>query len=82
LIKVTFQRRGCQQFDLMNANKIVDCRGIAFDPLQATNPVLRDLIDRGLARPDPLRIGIDLSGACALISASGEPSNRIFAVAR
>ena len=34
-----------------------------------SNPIVRSLIDRGLARPDPLRIGLDVTEACAIVKA-------------
>jgi uncharacterized NAD(P)/FAD-binding protein YdhS len=37
-----------------------------------------DLFARGLARPDPLRLGIDASPAGAVLDAGGRPSSTIF----
>jgi uncharacterized NAD(P)/FAD-binding protein YdhS len=41
---------------------------------------VRSLFDQGLARPDPLRIGIDVGPDCAIVRADGVPSQRLFAV--
>jgi uncharacterized NAD(P)/FAD-binding protein YdhS len=40
--------------------------------------LLRDLSDRGLARPDPLGLGIDASPSGAVLDAAGRPSRTIF----
>jgi uncharacterized NAD(P)/FAD-binding protein YdhS len=42
--------------------------------------VLRSLFDQGLARPDRLRIGLDIGTDCALIGRDGVPSRRLFAI--
>jgi uncharacterized NAD(P)/FAD-binding protein YdhS len=38
------------------------------------------LLSRGLTRPDPLDLGLDVAESCALINQSGHASQRLFAV--
>jgi uncharacterized NAD(P)/FAD-binding protein YdhS len=38
------------------------------------------MLNAGQARPDALRLGLDVTSECAIIGASGEASPRIFAV--
>lgn len=52
--------------------------GPAADISRATDPLLRGLLDDGLARPDSLRLGLDTGADGAVIDASGRPSDRIF----
>jgi len=77
---VTFRRRGRASTETMSAARIVDCTGINPVPHNTTNPVLRSLFDNGLARVDPLGLGLDSTSDCALVDQSGEPSRRIFAI--
>jgi uncharacterized NAD(P)/FAD-binding protein YdhS len=77
---VKFRRRGSSATETMTAVRIVDCTGINPIPHNTTNPVLRSLFDNGLARVDPLGIGLDSTCDCALVGQSGEPSTRIFAI--
>jgi uncharacterized NAD(P)/FAD-binding protein YdhS len=49
-------------------------------PLRITNPAVRSLLDAGLARLDPLGIGIDITPECAVVNRSGVPSERLFAI--
>ncbi len=42
------------------------------------DPLLRDLFDRGLARPDPLRLGLDATPSGAVLDAAGRPSGSLF----
>jgi uncharacterized NAD(P)/FAD-binding protein YdhS len=77
---VSYQRRGQGEITSMQVGKIVDCTGIVKDPRSTTNPVVRSLFDQGLARVDPLHIGIEISVDCAIINRDGIPSRRLFAV--
>jgi uncharacterized NAD(P)/FAD-binding protein YdhS len=44
----------------------------------AGDPLLSGLVDAGLARPDPLRLGLDAEEAGAVLDAAGRPHDRIF----
>jgi uncharacterized NAD(P)/FAD-binding protein YdhS len=79
-VTVRYRRRGASTVETWEAEKIVDCRGFGATPFAVVNPALRSLLDRGLARLDPLRIGIDVAPECAIIDHSGTPSQRLFAV--
>lgn len=50
------------------------------DPSATLNPAVRSLLDRGLARIDPLCIGIVTDRNCAIISRDGAVSRCLFAV--
>jgi uncharacterized NAD(P)/FAD-binding protein YdhS len=60
------------------AGWLVNATGPNPDISTASDPLLRDLLDRGLARPDPLRLGLDASPGGAVLDASGRPSSTIF----
>jgi uncharacterized NAD(P)/FAD-binding protein YdhS len=77
---VSYRRRGQFAIQSMEADRIVDCRQISGVPLRVTNPAVRSLLDAGLARLDPLAIGIDVTPECALVGRSGVPSKRLFAI--
>jgi uncharacterized NAD(P)/FAD-binding protein YdhS len=77
---IRYRRRGESAIETMEADKIVDCRYIGRVPLKVANAAVRSLFDTGLARLDPLSIGIDVTLECAVIDRSGVPSERLFAV--
>jgi uncharacterized NAD(P)/FAD-binding protein YdhS len=79
-IRVCYRKRGTATVETLHVDRIVDCRQMGAAPLKAANPALRSLIDQGLARPDPLRIGIDVTPQSAIINRAGAPSQRLFAV--
>jgi uncharacterized NAD(P)/FAD-binding protein YdhS len=77
---VRYRRRGQSEIAGMQVGKIIDCTGIVKDPRATTNPVVRSLFDQGLARVDPLHIGIEIGTDCAIVNRDGIPSRRLFAV--
>jgi uncharacterized NAD(P)/FAD-binding protein YdhS len=79
-ILIRYRRRGATTVETMHLDKVVECRQIGPAPLKVVNPALRSLIERGLARLDPLQLGIDVTPESAVISRSGMPSERLFAV--
>jgi uncharacterized NAD(P)/FAD-binding protein YdhS len=79
-VLVRYRKRGASMFENLKVDKIVDCRQMGETPLQAVNPALRSLIGQGLARSDPLRIGIDVTSESAIVNHAGVPSQRLFAV--
>jgi uncharacterized NAD(P)/FAD-binding protein YdhS len=62
------------------AGWLINATGPAADITGTTDPLLRGLLDSGQARPDPLRLGIEVDADGALLTASGTPSDIIFAL--
>jgi len=60
--------------------KVVECVGVAVAPRDSANPVLQDLLEHGLIRPDPIGIGLDVTPDCAVIDRSSKPSAKLFAI--
>ena len=78
-ILVTFRRRGRAEAETLHTDRFVDCSGVHTSPARSANPVIRDLIAKGLARGDPLDLGLDVSTDWALIDARGRRSERLYA---
>jgi uncharacterized NAD(P)/FAD-binding protein YdhS len=79
-IKVAVRRRQCRSDEVLSVDRVYDCSGIVRDISQSSNPVLSALVDKGQARPDPLKLGVDVKTNCALVSATGRASERLFAI--
>jgi uncharacterized NAD(P)/FAD-binding protein YdhS len=62
----------------LTAGWLVNGTGPATDITSSSDPLLRDLLSYGLARPDTLRLGIDADPGGAVLDASGRPSGSIF----
>ncbi len=62
----------------LSAGWLINATGPGTDLTRTTDPLLRDLLGRGLARPDPLRLGLDASLDGAVLDAAGTPSTTLF----
>jgi uncharacterized NAD(P)/FAD-binding protein YdhS len=77
---VRYRRRGETGVKSLEVGAIVDCTGIVKNPGETGNPVVRNLFDQGLARVDPLHIGLEVASDCAIVNRNGQPSRRLFAI--
>jgi uncharacterized NAD(P)/FAD-binding protein YdhS len=77
---VSIRPRASEVLVRLEVSRIVSCRGLTSDPRRSANPLVAQLVAEGYARADPLGIGLDVDNDCALVDASGRPSERIFAV--
>jgi uncharacterized NAD(P)/FAD-binding protein YdhS len=62
----------------LTAGWLVNGTGPASDITATADPLVQDLLSSGLARPDPLRLGIDADSSGAVLDAAGRPSSTIF----
>ena len=60
------------------AGWLVNATGPDGDITRTRDPLLRDLLRRGLARPDPLRLGLDATPSGAVLDSAGRPSGTLF----
>lgn len=78
--RVTWRPRGATQTRSLAVARIVNCTGPASDIARFGPPLVRSLFAAGLARPDPLRLGVDVAPDCAALAASGAPTPGLYAV--
>jgi uncharacterized NAD(P)/FAD-binding protein YdhS len=77
---ITFRRRGAGAVATVRAARVIDCTGPATDVTRSTEPLMQALLRAGVARPDPLRLGLDVAASGALINRLDQPSDRLFAI--
>jgi uncharacterized NAD(P)/FAD-binding protein YdhS len=72
------QRRGGSA--TLEVARVVNCTGPEADFRKKRHPLVVNLLERGLVRPDALGMGIEVSADGAVLDAQGTPSDRIFAL--
>ena len=80
VVRATLRKRGTQDLQRHDVARVFNCAGLSDDLRRSTNPAIQALFSRGLARPDPMSLGLDVSNDNALLSLNGKTSQRIFAV--
>ena len=77
---VTFRRRYHDETESIRVARIYDCKGVARDWTKCASPLVRSLLERRVARTDPLHISLDVTTDCALIDGDGLASQRLYAI--
>lgn len=78
--QLRYHPRGRPDIAALPVRRIVNASGPQGDLLRTEEPLLRRLLERGLIRPDPLRIGIDVTHQSEVVSADGEPFPTLLAL--
>lgn len=80
LVHVGFRPRFSSAIEHVAAARVINCAGPDADYSRIRDPLVRTLLGRGLIRPDPLCLGLDVTANCALLDRDGAISRRLFAV--
>lgn len=78
--EIAWRPRGSTSPETVRAARIVNCTGPELDIVRAGEPLFDALVARGLIRPDPLRIGIDVDTDCRVRSADGAAAPNLYAI--
>lgn len=76
---LAWRPRGSREVRLEIVRRVVNCTGPAGDIARFGPPIVRGLFERGLARPDSLRIGVDVDRAGRALGADGTPTPGLYA---
>jgi uncharacterized NAD(P)/FAD-binding protein YdhS len=72
--RVTFRPRGKQTTEVLLAGTVINCTGPEADVRSTEHPLLRSLLERGLARADDLGLGIETDDQLGLVARNGAAS--------
>jgi uncharacterized NAD(P)/FAD-binding protein YdhS len=80
-LAVAWQPRDGRPLQTVVADRVVNCLGFDFDWRHIDDPLVRQLVARGLAQPDPLGFGVQATREThALRDAAGQPQPGLYAV--
>jgi len=79
-IEVSVRRRGAPTAESLLVRRVINCTGPARDVRVGPSSLLRSLIARGIGRPGPLALGLDVAASGALIRRDGYERDEIFAI--
>lgn len=80
-VRVSLRAGGQSRLELLEVDRVINCAGAGYDVGRQAPPLIADLLERGLARPDDLALGLDVDpDGAALIDAEGRASDRIRVV--
>jgi uncharacterized NAD(P)/FAD-binding protein YdhS len=78
--EVALQDRKTGDVRTLNVDRVINCTGPETDCRRIEDPLIKNLLAHGLARPDPLFLGLDVDPNGALIDSSGKPSPALYVI--
>jgi len=79
-VDVRYRLRGTDRVESLTAARVVNCSGPGCDYARISHPLIRNMLETGMVRPDALSLGLDVTRNCALKDRRGAISGRLFAV--
>jgi uncharacterized NAD(P)/FAD-binding protein YdhS len=79
-IAVRFRNRGSNIEIRVVADWLVNCAGPALDFRHVQEPLIQDLLARGLVRPEALGLGLETTRDLQLVGRNGRPNGSLFAL--
>ncbi|HEY4043714.1 MAG TPA: hypothetical protein VGM32_17970, partial [Rhodopila sp.] len=80
IVEVRYRPRRQEALAAIEVARVINCAGPGADYDRIQEPLIRDLLEDGVVRPDPLRLGLDVTSNCALLNRQGAISRRLFAI--
>jgi uncharacterized NAD(P)/FAD-binding protein YdhS len=77
---VVYRPRRQEALERIEAARVINCAGPGADYDRISDTLIKGLLHEGVVRPDPLRLGLDVTGNCALRNKDGAISRRLFAI--
>ena len=77
-VHVHWRPRGDAASKVLAVRTLIDCTGPGVDPTRSSDSLIRALLAKGQAQPDPLHLGLRVAPDGAVVDASGQASERLF----
>ena len=79
-VNVVYRLRALDSLASISAARVINCSGPGADYDRIGDPLVTSLLVDGSIRPDPLKLGLDVTPTCSLLHRAGTISRRLFAV--
>lgn len=79
-VRVSWRPRGERTTDTLLVDRIINCTGPDYDARRSHDPLLRSLVDQGMAVPDALGLGLRTAALGALVDARGRAQRTLYCI--
>lgn len=77
-VRVTWRRRGEERLQTLLVDRVINCTGPDYDVRRSRHPLLRSLLEEGIAVSDPLGLGLKTGAHGALIDRDGRAASDLY----
>lgn len=78
VVTVTLAQRQTKTKVALEVNRVVNCTGVQADYRRSPQPLIANLREQGLIRPNDLGLGMDTAADGAILDAAGNRSNLLY----
>jgi uncharacterized NAD(P)/FAD-binding protein YdhS len=78
-VEIDVRLRGADRIETLFADRLVNCTGPTTAFARIGDPLVRALLSKGLAKPDRVGLGLEVTAECAVVDASDHPHDCLFA---
>lgn len=79
-VEVRIKPRKRDDIQVLTVNRIVNCTGIQVDYRRSNNPLIANLRDQALIRPNGLGLGLDSTAEGVLVDGQGKASDFLYTI--
>ncbi|MEQ1769911.1 MAG: FAD/NAD(P)-binding protein [Devosia sp.] len=79
-VRAIIKLRGVPETRSFDVVRVYDCGGVTVDVTRSSNATIQSLLASGRGRPDPERIGLDVTRDLAVVARDGRPASGLYAV--
>jgi uncharacterized NAD(P)/FAD-binding protein YdhS len=79
-VVLSFRSRGGRAVRHLRAAHVINASGPQCDVSHLKHPLVESVLQQGLARPDPLKLGLEVTPDFRLVGADGHPTPRLLAL--
>ena len=65
---------------VLRVDRVINCTGPEANYRRVEDPLIKNLLEQGLAKPDPLSLGLEVDSKGALIDSEGNASPSLYAI--
>lgn len=79
-VDITYRDRKSGESRTLHADRVINCTGPEGDCRRVGSPLLLELMEKKLARPDELGLGLDVADDGSVVDSQGSRSNFLYAL--
>jgi uncharacterized NAD(P)/FAD-binding protein YdhS len=79
-VEITYRERKSGRLSKLFVDRVVNCTGPEGDYRRVSSPLLLDLMEKKMARPDAVSLGLDVTDDGAVVDSQGSPSDFLYAL--
>ncbi len=79
-VRVEYRSRESAELKSLRVARVINCSGPSSDYRNIDDPLIQSMLQSGIVRSDPSRLGLEVAGDLRLIAADGAVNPRLFAL--